>query len=240
MDATQQLLEAAGNPLGICSEELRTCTAAIAASANVNAFDDEGLTALHHAARNNGTANAALVKLLLSAGADPSAKSDNNPQTCSPLAVLVAYFHEDTAAASVMGDLLLRAGASLNCCRGQDNIWTCMREAVRAHPSLTACHEWVERCGPDDPDPELRSTPTIEYEAWMDFENHVDHIHWGRECLYGLLALRQLHVRSRASSTTGTDPHLPSLFRLPDELVKHVFTFWMSPRKDEGGLWWFF
>ena len=48
------------------------------------------------------------------------------------------------------------------------------------------------------------------------------------------MALRQLHVRSRASSTTGTDPHLPSLFRLPDELVNHVLTFWMSPRKDEG------
>ena len=239
MDATQQLLEAAGNPLGICSEELRTCTAAIAASANVNAFDDEGLTALHHAARNNGTANAALVKLLLSAGADPSAKCENKPQACSPLAVLVAHFHEDTAAAAAMGDLLLRAGASLTSCRGQDSIRTCMREAMRAHPSLIACHEWVERCGPDDPEPDIRSTPTVEYEAWMDFENHVDHIHWGRECLYGLLALRQLHVRSRASSTTGTDPHLPSLFRLPDELVNHVLTFWMSPRKDEGGLQWF-
>ena len=102
------------------------------------------------------------------------------------------------------------------------------------------CHEWVERCGPDDPEPDIRSTPTVEYEAWMDFQNHVDHIRWGRDCLYGLLALRQLHVRSRASSTTGTDPHLPSLFRLPDELANHVLTFWMSPRKDEGGLWWFF
>ena len=97
--ATHQLLEAAGNPLGICGEELRTCTTAIAAGANVNAFDDEGLTALHHAARNNGTANAALVKLLLSAGADPSAKCENKPQACSPLAVLVAHFHEDAAAA---------------------------------------------------------------------------------------------------------------------------------------------
>ena len=234
--ATHQLLEAAGNPLGICGEELRTCTTAIAAGANVNAFDDEGLTALHHAARNNGTANAALVKLLLSAGADPSAKCENKPQACSPLAVLVAHFHEDAAAASVMGNLLLRAGASLACCRGQDNIRVCMTEAVGAHPSLIACHEWVERCGPDDPEPEIRSTPTMEYEAWMDFEFHLDHISRGTECLYGLLALRQLHVRSRASSTTGTDPHLPSLFRLPDELVNHVLTFWMSPRKEEGGL----
>ena len=64
--------------MGICGEELSTCTAAIAAGANVNAFDDGGWTALHHAARNNGLSrvNAALVKLLLSAGADPSAKSD--------------------------------------------------------------------------------------------------------------------------------------------------------------------
>ena len=115
MDATQQLLEAAGNPLGICGEELRTCTAAIAAGANVNAFDDEGLTALHHAARNNGASrvNAALVKLLLSAGADPSAKCDNKPQTCSPLAILVAHFHEDTSAAAA-GRSITTRGCLLN------------------------------------------------------------------------------------------------------------------------------
>ena len=65
--------------------KVRDVKAALKAGADVNTWDEDGLTVLMYAARNNG--NSRVVRALIDAGADKSAKSSDGRRAIDLLEV---------------------------------------------------------------------------------------------------------------------------------------------------------
>ena len=193
----------------------------IARGGDVNMGDSYDWVPLHYACYPGGYASA-MVSLLLQAGAKVNAKTRLYEKT--PLGVLLEEFdfcleedsreeHQRQVSRSGLEILmlLLRAGASLDRCQGDDSAEDLMQDFLSSRPHY-ANDESFARC----------------QELVAGVRAHGSYKSFAREPHRQFLRLRSLLVRGRAEvrDRTKDSRRLERIARLPNGACWHVLSFW--------------